>query len=536
MNTITAVVVDDEQESRDGLRRIVPWEQFGISVILEAAHGKQGLELIAQYRPDVVFTDLVMPHMDGLELMRELQRMRIGSRIVVITGHDDFAYAREALRLGACDYILKPFRTHEVLPAIARCTDEIQLERLARSKHSDEKEKYKEALRLLQEKTVEDIIAGTGDDIRRLKPRLEPLHLDWMLQHPLAVATIEIDNIQTLLGRQADKERDLLLFAIGNVTSDSISGQLPYFLYRSPLNRWVAVLGAADRFRVRALAETLIANMNRYVKLSVSIGIGQPVTLDELPLSYATSVEALGYKAILGGNQVLDSRDVLLSLPRQAGRATPTEQEILTRLKTGAEGQTDEIRRHLVAVVQSWGNLTKDELHQSLFEWLLKIERQLKSGNESLDVLTGHTLKSWTLFVRYDTFEGILDCAMRWIGQMAEQNRSVRHNRLGQIAGKALQIIAREFDKDITLGQVADKVYVSPVWLSHLLKEKTGKTFLEIVTDHRIGRAKELLSDVALKAYEVAEKVGYRDTDYFYRQFKRYTGMTPTQYRNSIDV
>ncbi|WP_165452512.1 response regulator [Paenibacillus thalictri] len=533
MDSLVALVIDDETESREGLKQIIPWQQLGVHLTLEAGNGKEALETILEYKPDLIFTDLMMPFLSGIELMKELHRLRYKGKIIVITGYDDFQFAREALRLGAADYILKPFRTPEVLPIVSQCIEEIRLSRLGELQLQQQQEKYTEALGLLQQKIVKDIITGsvrTGD---KIQTKLEQVSLGWMLNHPLTVASIEIDN---LLGESSAQEKELLLFAIGNVTHDSIGNQVPFYMYYNHSDRWILILGSGSKSKVADIAGKLIENIGRYVKLAVTIGVGPVCRVEGLPKSYVASMEALEYKTILGGNQVLFSEEVSLHPPTEDihnSHNSDIEQEMLSILKTGALIEQAELRAKLTRLVQSWGVHKKETLHHRMFEWLLKLERQLKAHNPNLNVIGSETLKHWKTFSRFDTLDGIIHYSITVLQQMTFQNHEEQKSQLGHITRKALQLIEERFtDNELTLSAVADKVYVSSVWLSHLLKEKTGKTFLEIVTELRISLAKQLLQDVSLKAYEVAERVGYKDTDYFTKQFKKHTGRTPSEYRS----
>jgi two-component system response regulator YesN len=532
LESLIALVVDDEQESRDGLKQIIPWQQLGIHLILEASNGKQALEMVLDYKPDLIFTDLFMPYLNGIELMKELHRMRLPGKVIVVTGYDDFHFAREALRLGAVDYILKPFRTHEVLPVVNQCIEEHRLIRLAIMQQQREQEKYKEALALLQDKIIKEIVTGYMKNSDKIQTKLEQVSLGWMLNHPLTVASIEIDN---LLSDSKPHEKELMLFSIGNVTNDSIANQVPFHLFYNTSDRWIIILGSSNKERITKIAEELIANISRYVKLSVTIGIGPVCKAEGLAVSCVASMEALEYKAILGGNQVLFSEEVNLHPLNDDIQNTPIEQEMLSILKTGALLNQEEFKPKLIQFIQSWGEHKKESIHHLMFEWLLKMERQLKSTNSNLNVLGNETLKHWKQFSQFDTRDGIVDYCLSVLEQMTIQNHAEQSSQLGHITKKALQLIEEKYNNNnLTLSSVAEMVYVNSVWLSHLLKVKTGKTFLEIVTELRMNRAKELLQDVSLKAYEVAERVGYKDTEYFTKQFKKHTGKTPTEFRNQV--
>ncbi|MDF2713221.1 MAG: DNA-binding response regulator [Paenibacillus sp.] len=533
MDSYIALIVDDEPESRNGLKQMIDWRELGISIVLEASHGKEALEMAMEYKPDLIFTDLMMAHMNGLEFMKELERCRIGWKVIVVTGYNDFNFAREALRLGAVDYILKPFRAGEVLPVVNQCMEELRLTRLESLRKRQEQEKYAEALALLQDKIAMEIVTGQLKHEGKIRSKLHQVSLSWMTELPLTVATIEVDNLHARLAR----DKELLLFAIGNVAKDTTANQVPYHLFNHHSDRWTLILGTGNPDKLRHIGDKLIRNISQYVKQAVTIGVGPACRSDGLAQSTIASMEALEYKAILGGNQVLFSVEVDLHPQRGTTplQDSPLEQEMLSILKTGSLLNQEDFRQKLVQLLRTWGEYKKDSIHQRLFEWLLKIERQLQSHHPGLKVITDDTLKHWRHFSQFDTFEAILDNGLSLLTQMARQMHKEQNQHLGHITRRALEIMKEKCSSnELTLGQVAEEVYVSSVWLSHLLKEKTGKTFLEIVTEHRIQKAKTLLNDVSLKAYEVAELVGYKDTDYFTKQFKKHTGMTPTEYRSQF--
>lgn len=532
VDNMIALVVDDEAESRDGLKRIIPWQELGVDVVLEASNGRQALDLIAEYRPVLILTDLIMPTLSGIELMKELNRMKLAAKVIVVTGYNDFQYARESLRQGVVDYILKPFRTHEVIPVVNQCMEQIRLSQLATMKKQQEQEKYMQALTLLQDKYLKDIVTGYISSSEKISSTIQQVSLSWMLHYPITVLSIEIDNF---MSEYSPAEKELMIFAIGNVARDSISNQLPSHLYYNHSGRWILFIGSGSKEKVKQIAVKLIDNIGRYVKLAVTIGAGSVCEAETLPVSYVSSMEALEYKTIFGGNQVLFSDEVNLHPFSNLLQSSPIEQEILSILKTGAVLNKEEFKPKLIQLLHSWGEHKKENVHHRLFEWLLKMERQLKMHHPNLNVIGNEPLHHWKICSQFDTRDSIIDYGLRILEQMTLQNHKSQSSQLGQITTKALQLIEERYaSNDLTLASLAEMVFVSPVWLSHLLKEKTGKTFLEILTEHRMNRAKQLLRDLSLKAYEVAERVGYKDTDYFTKQFKKYTARTPTEYRNQV--
>lgn len=528
------IIVDDEPEIREGIRDNIPWEEFGFRFAGACSNGSEALELIERDPPDVVMTDINMPFMDGLTLSERILAVAPATKVLILTGYDDFDYARKALRLQVHDFILKPLTPSEFKAALEKLKAKLDEEHGARRDIERLKRQLAESLPLLRERFLNKLLSGNcADAAERAAYFGLPLPTGGTAYH---VSLLDFDK------RPDGEEFDLDIIAERNLIEDALKESVPAIVFQDAEDRVVILSWAKDgdqlyRECLKA-AETLRARFLRAGFEATSFGLGEPAAdLSKLGDSYRDALRALAYAQIRGGGAVTAYRE--LAGKRGAGRGGEScwgkaiAAEVRTASLEGALRLVDEMtgrfRRPLA-------NSDVEEYRRALRSTLAALTQTLEDleipeadifpdGEDPFvqlrDLKTPDQAKLW--------FSALVSRIVAYIGRRQE-------NFAGAKAREAAEYIEERYaDPDLSLPTLCKDLYISTSYFSAVFKKYKERTFVEHLTDVRIEKAKELLRTTNLKTYEVAERVGYRDAHYFSLSFRKIVGETPTNYRNGRD-
>ncbi|CAI6087525.1 response regulator [Cohnella sp. JJ-181] len=534
-----ALIVDDELEIREGLRTKIPWADYGVEETAVADDGDTALAIARARMPDLVVTDIRMNRMSGLELLERLSAERPeGWKGIVISGYDDFDIVRQAMKLGAMDYILKPINTDELGEILTRTIGQLRKERIERERQSRLQSHLTSALPKMRDEVMRELIELTYDPYRetRIVHKLKTLELDWLLRGNLALLLVEVDDLKSIEKRDGSRlEKELILFGIGNVAKQTLEEDTPLASVLVPdhRDRWAIVLECPENGRLDACKELgalLIDRVNRYVKVNVSVavssGCGDTTRLHAL---YQEAEDILMQKAVYGGNRMLTS----LGWENEAERDVPSIAQTDEALDLVRYGTDEDIRTAMdrfVEMVKCWGAGHIRDTQQRIFEWLLSLFKKAAAFGWTDRTWERNPVIVWERLEKFDTLESLREQSEQILLSIAEDFRS-HAAPPSQIIQEADKFIRAHYAESLTLPSVSAAVHVTPVWLSKLFKKEMHKTFLEHLTDIRMEKAKRMLVDVQYKIYEISSSVGYKDPVHFTKVFKRHAGLTPKEYR-----
>ncbi len=496
---IRLMVVDDEADIRQGLRQAVRWMEYGVEIVGEARSGAEALEKARTLRPDIVITDIRMSEGDGLSLVKRLPEILPGVRMIMLSGYSDMEYMMEAIKHDVRDYLLKPAGSAEILNSVLKLRDEILLEQRKKQQSSRIEHLINENLDALKALFLEELLSGRPDEAS-VRERARTLGV--ALPGPVYAL---------LLVRPKENRRWELL--------QLLSSQLEPFrptVHRCPGGEIAAILNAA-RAPEEAQLKELIARLG---------GLADPMALP--CVGWCESLESLG--ALRDACEGMQSRSLWFPDRRclwaEAGQifAPMPEEELLA------------LERAIVQSVRLGNFAALSEDVQALFalfgeakppraqfqEALLGMARSIRVFSE--DAGLHQALEA--LFLGPYTVEQAKAALLDRVNDgYAEYGPQVRN---------ALTYMAEHLDQDISLTDVAQVLYISPSYLTRLIKNKTGRGFNEWLHLIRIGKAKELLETSSLHHYEIAERVGYRSYKIFSEYFSKLVGMSARSYRDGV--
>lgn len=521
-------LVEDEIVTREGIRDSVDWESAGFQFVGDAPDGEAALPLIIEQHPDIVITDIKMPFMDGLELTRILKEQLPEIRVIILSGHDEFEFAKKAIPLEVSEYLLKPITREELLAALQSVARQIDRERQEQDHLLDLLAKLHAQQELLQEKLLLRLITGgidTTDAVEQSQRLhiaiLAPAYLVMLLRFGTAGAS-PVDYTRHHSLRQA---------AVGAVRKNP-----DVLWFYKDLDELILIIKGGPHSPLAEEAQFLSRLVTDALSVDpdciVQIGIGSRCErLTSLHESYSTAVAALARPGAPGeGVSEVERMDVrqLTDFPILTGESI--EHYLHVETLDGFDAffeQTIEPLREAIEQSRVYRNYA---FTHAVFTCASFI-RQM-GGNAF------HVLKDLDyLEDRLSELHGIGDFKARLMefiaAALAFRDTQVL-NLHSSLVWEAKAFLQDNFSNpDISLQMVADHVGMSASHFSRVFSQEIGQTYVEFLTGLRIERAKELLCTTNLRAYQIAEAVGYNDPHYFSAVFKRTMDCSPSEYRES---
>ncbi|WP_029192720.1 response regulator transcription factor [Paenibacillus harenae] len=525
------IIVDDEDEVREGVKQLTDWESCGFELVGDYSNGRDALEAVERHRPDVVITDINMPYMDGLELAALISAAYRELKIVILTGYEDFDYAKRAIKLKVTEYLLKPINLREFTQFLMKMKRELDEEQARMEDMSLLRRRLNESFPLLRERFLDKLVTvpmAESDIVRKL----QYFHLT--LEGPAYLTVLfELEEAGGPSGTEASGAAELLRFALFNIAQEIIEEEQAGIVFQTRDDKVAALLGGpAESIEAQAqrLASHIAQAVQKYLKRETTAGIGRICQLkSELRVSYQEACSALEYRFLLGKGNMISIHDVEYGKRISSSAYYEFEKRLLAAVKTAKADQA-------AAVLDDWFSELKRSgaaesscygcLHRVMAAFINVISQ---TGFDDSKLLGEDPYARIPPLKSVDQMKGWLEELCRSVISFLSEQRTNRNH--SQLEDALLYINDHYGSPELSLQQVCRHVYLSPSYFSALFKQHTGDTFVEYLTRLRLNKAKELLAATGLKAYDIAERVGYADPQYFSVIFKRNTGMTPKEYR-----
>ncbi len=530
-------LVEDEYIVREGIKNNIDWEKNGYDFCGEASDGELAFPMISEKRPDIVITDIRMPFMDGIELSRMIKEEYPEIKIIILSGHEEFEYAKAAIQIGVEEYLLKPINGDELLQVVNRVAQKIKEENESREilQEGEGDENFEYAKRQLLSSLIDDN-ASLSDAMEQGKK----IHLNLMAQ----CYNIMMLKLQRKNKEQGFSQRILELYKTMEDTLKEQDGQSIMF-DRAPEGKVILFMGSGEeeiRRNMDVFAGQFREILPEYEDVTYFGSVGVPVMrLRELGESYEAASHGFSYRFLTEPNQIVDNHTVFDQARNEKKFSCSIgsvdiqnldKQKIESFLKGG---EMDEIHFFVEEYMKNTGDAGKNSMIfrqyivMDMFFAASHFLTQITDGREQL----GEPFESPE---QMQKIVSDLEATVVYIKELFTKVMQVRdaqtteHN--SDVVENAKKYISENYhDEELTLNTVAHEVNVSPNHLSAMFSQKTGQTFVKYLTDVRMHRAKELLKCTSKRSNEICEEVGYRDPHYFSHLFKKNVGCSPIQYR-----
>lgn len=531
------LVVDDEPNIRKGLIHIMDWKHFGCEVVGEAVDGLDGLDKIRELSPDIVIADINMPEMDGLEMIDAARTLVPNTKFIILTGYRDFSYLQEALRIGAFDYILKPSKIEKISEVLKKAVTELKYQREYAGELEKMKERFDRSLPLLREKLLGDYILrkkSIQEDAEEMA-NLYDMHIGDFL---LLLFTLDEGE-----DSYSPEQRYLYQFGVMN-TVDEIVGEA-YKIEKVSLNEnQVAMVIQSSRTMDTSDLYKKIENTHALLKSCFDFNVTVAIStkghgIPELGNKMRECEKCMDYQFYLGKDSIIiyDDLEGFFS----AKEEMPVEgidEEIVKHIRAGAVDNVKEAIDRLGGMMKDLGPAMEVDQVKMFYSNLIykvnNIRVSIKAKAMVEDKISANLYSFYQMVETcgdiFELHEILVDVAVA----ITEKIEAFNQNSIHSTLQLALEYINDNYRYQVTLEDLAKHAFVSPYYLSRMFKKELGKNFVDYLNEKRIEEAKLGLADMTRKTYEIAESVGISDAHYFSRLFKKYTSMTPTEYRNSL--
>ena len=529
MSLYKVILVDDEEEVREAIRKRIDWESIGFTVAGTAENGEEALELAEAEEPDVVMTDIQMPFMDGLTMLKKLKEKLPDLRSVIFSGYDDFEYAKEAIRLEAEEYILKPVDADELKAIFLRIKERLD-EQMEQRRNVEQLSRYYEEIRpIMKEQLIIGLLEG-----RELQFDLERYQRDYDLELESAFYCVGAFRI-TPTGDNKDRlNKNLMAVSLKQIVTERFKDVLPVeaFVYLDT----VCVLA---RLKSTAQHSIFINEMDKICKIAhktldadVCAGIGRVYgNAESIHKSFIEAKDAFHHRIFVGENQAIFINDVEPSYPIEDYVSEKQIRHIMRQIKIGTRESLDsEIYDFIDKLKRTNINLNQLQIFYAEFVVeLLRLCRGHGISAQDVGMSNVNTNEELTQMSSMDEFAARLS---ELSNTLREKIGSERLDSTKKFATDARQYIADHYSESkLSVDEICSHLGVGPSYFSSVFKKEMGKSFVTYLTEVRMNEAQRLLDTTDEKSYIIAGMVGYEEPNYFSYVFKKHFGVSPSKYR-----
>lgn len=550
----TFLLVDDEQLVRRGFKDKIDWKSHGFELLEPCGNGKEAVSVIQRVHPDVVMTDICMPHMDGLAVAEHTAAHFPDIVTVILSGFDDFQYAQKAIRTKAFDYVLKPVTPKELKCLLAKIKAKLDAHNRSREDESALKRKAEKGESLLKMKNIVNFISGAQialqeEDFRSFfgfSPRGLACAAVVAEEEPSSrggsgsVPAVSGANFERLPASPGFKNHRGSLNRGAHTPRGLSTGDLSDSLAAATSARWALPFSPGEDREAVLIFETDTRSCDRVAALIAArvaetgkaiVGIGRThESWLDASRTYQEAVAALSYRLI-----EIPGKAFRYSQAREDDPASLAELKVrrdkLCRATVSGQVREDTLE-DFFAMMHAMDLSPQRVRHEigSLFASVLDAFGAL--GVSSLTVSEDLCMDYYRTVERLKTIEEtrhLLAKLSSYAGKVVDlRNLHVPEWKVLDIK----DYVARHYPQSLSIQKVAEALSISSSYLSKLVKRYLGASFVDYLTNYRLERAKDLLGTTGLMTYEIAEKVGYPDARYFSSIFKKRLGVTPSEYRN----
>jgi len=526
------LIADDEGIMVDSLKTLIE-KNFGGSCELESAKsGRAAIEIAERFHPDIVFMDLQMPGINGLQAIREIKRQTPATIFVVITAYDKFVFAKEAINLGVLEYLTKPVNHRIITEVITKAMRIVDEHRDRRSDDLRIREKMEAVLPIIESGFIYSLISDDEykEDTRNYRELLgitqeyaQILVIEWgdeikngRLTNPVGAG---------VRAHQYDRDfREIIREFFPCVTGAMMSNKLVVCVLCDE-----GQMEYNERIAMIEKSRSMIRKLRSKIDMHFRVGIGsvRPIALSAE--SYKDAIHALR----MDEQTIVHIDDVSKGCDYEETYPIEIERTLFDRISKGdIAGAKDEASYFFNWMVENYADFELD-IKLKVLEFVLFAEKVAYSTGAITYTFRSRT-KYLSQLMEMSEYEQIKTWFLEKILEACRTISSENKVKDASLVGKAKTYIDSHFGKDISLEDVSRSVDISPYYFSKLFKDETGENFIEYLTNVRIQEAKHLLQNRKLSIKEVCVDSGYSDPNYFSRIFKKYVGVTPSEYREKL--
>ena len=512
------LLIDDEAVILEGLKNLIDWEKLGTEIVDVAKDGKEGLQKIEQCCPDIVISDIAMPNCSGIELLQKTEEMDLGIKVILLSGYQEFEYARAAVRYGAVEYLLKPVSPEELERVVTKTVDLIR---------------EKDSVHILQKKDspaellFQQSLSGNKVDM----PVRQIREISSAQSVPGAVC-VSVRLLYRNVKNQEDN-KNLIRFEIYEFIQQWLAEkQYGTVIRREYTTCYVLLYLEENRRRIAQICNELAKQLKESYKVETIIGTGAWTDESGKVLYLYKTAKFAGELYYFEEKNYIAYETIQKEYCCSVDDYQEKLKQLCTRIASDylSMGLTEQIIEctNLIRNIH-YGNknavinsviLMNGEIYKVLEECGLLEENSREQQEEFLENL-----------MKKGTFQGMQNLVREYYGGVFLKLHLLGSRRESSDIVRIKQYIKEHYHEPVTLEELADYIGMNPSYMSVFFKRETGQNYKNYLTEVRMKEAVRLLNSTDKKTYEIAEAVGYKDIKQFREKFREYYGVSPQKYR-----
>lgn len=500
------LIIDDEPIIREGLRSIISWADYGYKICDVGVDGNDGLNKVRSHHPDLVLLDIRMPGLSGIELIQQVRKEKFTCKFIILTAYSNFSYAKELMALGVVNYLLKPVDEDELIQAI----DKIAIDRAEEQKLKDQLALYNGMNR---EKSLQALLVGNFDYVS--ESIMKELH-DKKFQVARLSSEIKQDNYLWMLKKISGNAKKIELIRKENCE------HLLFINIEEP---------EVKEFLVE-IQKRLSLNGDEHLALMVGSAVNGT---ENIVRSYLQAKELVDVYFCFSEESILDYQELeALNKSNTKSLKGLNKQMVCDYLEYGDESN---IEKEILNLEQYYKNArySKERVRAEIIESFISVFHIITRNYPALEMMSKEELAS--NINKQDNLRSICVYITRELASISKLVCENTTNK-GNIIDKIKNYVNNYYYEDISLKLVADLFHYNSAYLGKAFKQQTGEFFNAYLHQVRIKNAKKLMENKRYKIYEISQLVGYSNSDYFYKNFRLYEGISPKEYqmKNNLKV
>lgn len=518
------VLADDEMLILRGLKKLVDWEKLSVSIVGEAHNGEEIMELIEQKKPDIIISDICMPNMTGLEMLKIISEKKLGIKVIFISGYQEFSYARDAVTYGAVDYILKPVQKDKLEKAVEKA--ELELQKEQKLKIFGTAEQEKEVRRILKK-------AEEKEDEEKLYEELKKLEIDIRDRE---MVTVGIRLLFLKSYSEGNKFGELMSFSVFNKIHTVLKEQKMGFILKKEGNTcfFNLLLDSGDEEdEIRKKIQKILKNIQNYEQYAVKVGVGGKIS--------AAKQIVLGYKmAVFALELYYFTEEAFIWYDKIEKDFTDSVEDYQNRFQrllacfTEKHGVVENEVGILLSVIRNlhFGNRFAAAnrcvlLVHDMTKELIKLDLLDSSFEKNEECIEVEIRKK-------GLYRSVCGCVTEYFEQIRQEILENGNQQYREVT-RIKQYLEEHYRENISLESMAEVFNMNPYYFSSYFKKNIGENFKAYLTEIRMNHARMLLQATDMKAYQIALEVGYKNVRQFNENFKTKYGISPGEYRKSYE-
>ena len=528
------VLVDDEEDVLASIAKKVDWEALGFDVVGAVNNGEEALELTEQTHVDVVMTDIKMPFMDGLTLCGKLKENYKNTKVVLYSGFDEFELAREAVHLEAEEYLLKPISAKDLEKVFRKIKENLDREFDERRNIEKLYDFYQKNLPMLQEHLLAGMLEGKLSE-EQAKAMMRSYEMDFEAPYyAVAVLRPEISRGNELLSQQ------MLNFSLLNMTKEYLEKHLQVhsLIYLEYIVVLVQMQNAGEIQEFIYHIDQVSKIGARFLDTNIIAGVGQAYpTLDKIVSSYEEAKNAFEYHSVIENDaKVIYILDVepkgkIDFIPELKGLS-----DIIHSIKFGNKEEVADVIGIFIKEVKT-ERMSVQQNQLVFIETVTELMKLARSYQLDIVKIFGENYNQGEEMYKFSSIDEFALWLQEWCNAIRRMIRQERNDSTKIMMEKAKQYIEEHYaESTLSVEDLCRYLKMSSTYFSTMFKKAVGMSFVSYLTQVRLEHAVDLLNNTEDKSYIIAEKVGYKEANYFSYVFKKKYGISPSKYRTNKEV